>query len=232
MNMNNIAAIFQKDLKDFMQNLSLLTLPILPVVIAWFYSRTAETMNEPLPIEMLYTIIAMAFAAVMFVSIATMFAEENEKNTMRGLLQSPASIVDIIMGKVIVSLIITLVSLSVALYIVDGFATLKPIDYLSTFMFMFVLVFLGVGIGLISNSVGAVSAYTLPVMFGLVFSPMIHTFVEEGHILRTISDFLPVNAMVNLHNAFDWQSILILVGWIVGTGIFALIVIVRAKKDD
>lgn len=232
MNMNNVSAIFQKDFKDFMANMSLAILPILPIVIAWLYGQTADTAGEAMPIEMIYTVIAMAFAAVMFMSIATMFAEENEKNTLRGLLQSPASIIDIIIGKVIVSLVMTLVSLAVALILVDGYSLLKPIDYVGMFLFMLVIVFLGVAVGLIAKSVGTVSAYSLPVMFGLVFSPMINTFVEEGHILRTIADYLPVNAMVNMHHEFSWDNILILVGWIVVTAVIAIFVIIRAKKDD
>lgn len=232
MNMNNVSAIFQKDFKDFMANMSLAILPILPIVIAWLYGQTADTAGEAMPIEMIYTVIAMAFAAVMFMSIATMFAEENEKNTLRGLLQSPASIIDIIIGKVIVSLVMTLVSLAVALILVDGYSLLKPIDYVGMFLFMLVIVFLGVAVGLIAKSVGTVSAYSLPVMFGLVFSPMINTLVEEGHILRTIADYLPVNAMVNMHHEFSWDNILILVGWIVVTAVIAIFVIIRAKKDD
>lgn len=232
MNMNNVSAIFQKDFKDFMANMSLAILPILPIVIAWLYGQTADTAGEAMPIEMIYTVIAMAFAAVMFMSIATMFAEENEKNTLRGLLQSPASIIDIIIGKVIVSLVMTLVSLAVALILVDGYSLLKPIDYVGMFLFMLVIMFLGVAVGLIAKSVGTVSAYSLPVMFGLVFSPMINTLVEEGHILRTIADYLPVNAMVNMHHEFSWDNILILVGWIVVTAVIAIFVIIRAKKDD
>lgn len=185
-----------------------------------------------MPVEMIYTVIAMAFAAVMFIMIATMFAEENEKHTLRGLLQSPASIVDIIMGKVIVSLVVTLISLAVSLYIIDGFLILGWIDLLGIFLFMIMIIFLGVAVGLIAKSVATVSAYSLPVMFGLVFSPLIHTFVEEGHILRTIADFLPVNAMVNMHHEFSWEYILILLAWIAVTAVFAIIVIVRAKRDD
>lgn len=232
MNVNNISAIFQKDLKDFFANLSLLILPLLPIIIAWLYGQTAETAGEPMPVEMIYTVIAMAFAAVMFIMIATMFAEENEKHTLRGLLQSPASIVDIILGKVVVSLVVTLVSLAVSLFIIDGFQILGWIDFVGILLFMIMIIFLGVAVGLIARSVATVSAYSLPVMFGLVFSPLIHTFVEEGHILRTIADFLPVNAMVNMHHEFSWEYILILVGWILVTAAFALIVIVRAKKDD
>ncbi len=232
MNVNNISAIFQKDLKDFFANLSLLILPILPVIIAWLYGQTAETAGEAMPVEMIYTVIAMAFAAVMFIMIATMFAEENEKHTLRGLLQSPASIIDIIMGKVVVSLVVTIVSLAVSLVIIDGFQILGWIDYVGIFLFMIMIIFLGVAVGLIAKSVATVSAYSLPVMFGLVFSPLIHTFVEEGHILRTIADFLPVNAMVNMHHEFSWEYILILVAWIAVTAVFAFIVIVRAKKDD
>lgn len=232
MNMNNVNAIFQKDLKDFLANMSLLVLPILPIVIAWLYGQTAETAGEAMPIEMIYTVIAMAFAAVMFMSIATMFAEENEKHTLRGLLQSPASIIDIIMGKVVVSLVITLISLGIALFIIDAYGMLGVVDYIGMFLFMLMIIFLGVAVGLVAKSVGTVSAYSLPIMFGLVFSPMINTFVEEGHILRTIADYLPVNAMVNMHNEFSWENIIILLAWIVVTGVIAIIVIIRAKKDD
>lgn len=58
-----------------------------------------------------------------------MMAEENEKKTLRGLIQSPASLADILIGKSLVVGLFTLVSLIISLAILGKthFLAVQPI---------------------------------------------------------------------------------------------------------
>lgn len=233
MNMNNIGAIVQKDFKEFFNNWSLIVLPILPIFIAWMYQRTGAMTDEEMPIEMVYTVVAMALGGVLLVSIATMFAEENEKNTLRGLLQSPASIIDIITGKVLISLIITIVSALIGLFIIDALDVFKIVDLLGILMLVIFVASLGIAIGLLSKSVASVSAYIMPVMFFIAFSPMLDLFWNpENELIQTVIKYLPVNALIHMHHDFDVTYLVGLGIWMIVGVVIAVVVVNRAKKDE
>ena len=99
MNMTRVMAIFEKDFKEFMKNMMLFTSALIPIIMALFFTRVGGGEVE-LPPEMLAIIAGVVFSAVTFSAVMTMIAEENEKDTLRGLLQSPATIIDIILKKV------------------------------------------------------------------------------------------------------------------------------------
>ncbi|WP_271401719.1 hypothetical protein [Salinicoccus roseus] len=94
MNTGRIMAIFEKDLKEFTRNAMLFTTILLPIILAFMYSRMGGG-EEALPAMLVYLIVGVAFSAILCSGIMTMMAEENEKDTLRGLMQSPASMLDI-----------------------------------------------------------------------------------------------------------------------------------------
>lgn len=170
MNTQRIGAIFEKDLKEFRKNMMLLMMPVIPIFLAFMYSRMGE---GELPIFLLYLIVGATYSAVTTSGMMTMMAEENEKKTLRGLIQSPASLADILIGKSLVVGLFTLVSLIISLAILgnDTFLAVQPIIGLILLFLFFLL--LGIGIGLFTKSVANTSAYIMPVMFLFGFTPMI-----------------------------------------------------------
>src|SRR5699024_9542891 len=93
MNMTRVAAIFEKDFKEFMRNMMLFTSVLIPIVLAAFFGRI-DGAEGGVPNEMVIIIVGVVFTAVTFSSMMTMMAEENEKDTLRGHLQSPATTID------------------------------------------------------------------------------------------------------------------------------------------
>lgn len=118
MNTGRIMAIFEKDLKEFTRNAMLFTTILLPIILAFMYSRMGGG-EEALPAMLVYLIVGVAFSAILCSGIMTMMAEENEKNTLRGLMQSPASMLDILAGKSLVVVLMTAVSLIISFLIMD-----------------------------------------------------------------------------------------------------------------
>src|SRR5699024_3360922 len=118
MNIQRIAAIFEKDLKDFMKNSMLVFLPFLPIFMAFIFSKTGENLEETLPAFLVYVVIGVTYGGVACNFIMYSMAEEKEKNTLRGLMLSPASFIDIIVGKSLVAACITFITLFVSLFIV------------------------------------------------------------------------------------------------------------------
>src|SRR5690625_6331515 len=101
MNITRMMAIFEKDYKEFMRNMMLFTSVLIPVVLAAFFGRMGADAGT-LPNELVIIIVGVVFTSVTFSGMMTMMAEENEKDTLRGLVQSPASVLDIIAGKSLV----------------------------------------------------------------------------------------------------------------------------------
>lgn|SRR5699024_1383298 len=231
MNVQRISAIFEKDIKDFMKNMMLLMMPIIPIVLALIYGRMGG--GEELPISLIYLVVGVTFSAVTSTCMMTMMAEENEKKTLRGLILSPASFLDIIIGKSLVTGLITFISLAVSLAVIgiDPFLNIKAILGL-ILLFLFFL-FLGIGIGLFSKSIAATSAYLMPVMFLFGFTPMIAQLgFSEDSIVMTIADTFPIMQAIELHDSTSWLPLGIIAIWMVGAALFMYVCFKKTMTDD
>src|SRR5690606_39173865 len=96
-------AIFQKDFKDFSRNMAVSVVIIIPPILAAIYGRMGVD-----SIESHYMIINIAFSMVAAFVQCCLIAEEKEKNTLRGLMLSPASTGEILAGKSLLSFILTI----------------------------------------------------------------------------------------------------------------------------
>ncbi|PAV28599.1 hypothetical protein CIL05_14980 [Virgibacillus profundi] len=230
MNIQRISAIFEKDIKDFMKNMMLLTMPLIPVALALMYTRMGD---GEFPLSLLYFIVGVTFSAVTSAIMMTMMAEENEKKTLRGLIQSPASFLDIIIGKSLVTGLITLVSLVVSLMIIgiDPFLNFRVIMGLILLFLFFLL--LGIGIGLFSKSIAATSVYLMPVMFLFGFTPMIGQLgFPEDSIVMAIFDIFPVMQAIEIHETSSWLPLGIIAVWVIGAALFAYVCFKKTTTDD
>ncbi|WP_164216938.1 ABC transporter permease [Virgibacillus sp. YIM 98842] len=232
MHIQRITAIFEKDLKDFMKNMMLLTLPLIPVVLALLYTRMGEG-NEAFPVFLLYIIVGTTYSAVTSSSMMTMMAEENEKKTLRGLIQSPATMMDVIIGKSLVTGLITFIALAVSLVIVDiePFLNFRVILGLILLFLFFLL--LGIGIGLFTKSIAATSVYLMPVMFLFGFTPMFEMLgLNEDSIALKVADALPIMQAIEIHHTTSWIPLGIIAVWVVGAALSMYVCFKKTMTDE
>ncbi|MFD1361837.1 ABC transporter permease [Lentibacillus salinarum] len=230
MNVQRISAIFEKDIKDFMKNMMLLTMPLTPVILALIYDQMGI---EEFPLTLLYLIVGVTFSAVTSTCMMMMIAEENEKKTLRGLILSPASFIDIIIGKSLVTGLITLAALVVSLMIlgIDPFLNTRAIIGL-ILQFLFFLL-LGIGIGLFSKSIASTYVYMMPVMFLFGFTPMIGQLgFSEDSIVMTIFDTFPVMQAIEAHENSSWLPLGIITIWVAAAALFMFICFKKTMTDD
>nr|WP_289038502.1 ABC transporter permease [uncultured Allobacillus sp.] len=230
MNTQRIGAIFEKDLKEFRKNMMLLMMPVIPIFLAFMYSRMGE---GELPIFLLYLIVGATYSAVTTSGMMTMMAEENEKKTLRGLIQSPASLADILIGKSLVVGLFTLISLIISLAILgnNAFLAFQPIIGLILLFLFFLL--LGIGIGLFTKSVANTSAYIMPVMFLFGFTPMIEFLnLGEDSIFIKIADYFPIIQMIDMHETNSWTAIGIVTVWVIAAAIFTFVCLKKVSTDN
>lgn len=231
MNMQRIMAIFEKDLKDFLKNTMLIFMPIIPIFLALLYSRMGG--DEEIPLFIVYLVIGTAFASLPAGCMMMMMAEENEKKTLRGLIMSPATFGDIIIGKSLVTFLFTIVTLVISLLLVgiEPFMSIRAIIGLIV-LFLFFL-FLGIGIGLFVKTVGMTTPYLMPIMFIFGFTPMIAFFgLSENSLTIKIAGKFPIPQLITMHDTNSWFPIGIVAIWTVGAALFAYICFIKTKSDD
>ncbi|ULG74512.1 ABC transporter permease [Macrococcus brunensis] len=233
MNMNRIMAIAEKDFKEFMRNAMLLTMPLIPILLAAFYTRLPfdEMPGGKMMIAVL--VVGMALGMVITSSMMTMLAEENEKHTLRGLINSPASMLDILLGKSLVVTIMTFISILIALIIlqINIFTNFyMVIGFFELYLFFLLL---GIGVGLMVKSVSETSLYLFPILVIFVMSPLVSSMgFDQKNIFIKIVDYLPVKQYMNLAENSEWMPILILFIWVLVAFLFVSFLFRKASLDQ
>ncbi|MDL4839907.1 ABC transporter permease [Aquibacillus rhizosphaerae] len=231
MNAQRISAIFEKDIKDFMKNMMLLMMPVIPIILALLYKQLGG--EEGLPIPMLYLIVGVTFSSVTASCMMTMMAEENEKKTLRGLMLSPASFLDIIIGKSLVVGLMSFIALTISLVIVGIKPFLNVQAIIGLILLFLFFLFLGIGIGLFTKSIASTSAYLMPVMFLFGFTPMIDFLgLGEDSTAIMIADVFPLMQLIDMHDTNSWIPIGIVAIWALGAALFTYICFKKVRTDD
>ncbi|WBW96446.1 ABC transporter permease [Oceanirhabdus sp. W0125-5] len=225
-------AIFIKELQDFRSNINYLVICLLPMFLAFIYKMIFS--NTLLKYSLVFTTI-MSVSMIGIIFSAGTFSEEKEKHTLRVLMLSPLSELEIFLGKTLLTYILILLSSFGNLLI------LNPSD-LNILMFIIVVslagygsILFGITIGMLAPSEKASSVLSLPIVF-LYLIPIF--FIESGNVLiKKITSVLPHHNIISIlmpemlsNNANSiFLSILYLVLWIV-FGLILFIVIYRKKK--
>src|SRR5699024_1459975 len=146
MNIQRIMAIFEKDIKDFMKNMMIAFMPVVPIIIAFLYSQMGVE-GEEIPLFIIYLVVGVTLTTVLSGCMMMMMADEKEKKSLRGLTLSPASFGDIIIGKSLVAVLLTVITLVISLALV-GFEPLLNVRAFIGLVLMFpFFLLIGIGIG-------------------------------------------------------------------------------------
>ncbi|TMW70866.1 ABC transporter permease [Alteribacter natronophilus] len=183
--MQRMYAIFVKDLKELSKNTFVLTTIIMPVVLALFFGR-----GDAVPLEVHFLVFNTAFAAVAAYIQSVAIAEEKEKNTLRGLMMSPATTVEILTGKSIVSMGMTVLTIVLCIRLL-GFETANWL-LVGAGMAVSLVLFTAIGtlIGLLTRTLMEASVVITPFIFilgmGTIFAEML-----QGNVILTVAEYLP-----------------------------------------
>lgn len=231
MSKERIQAIFEKDIKDFMKNSMLIFQPIVPIFLALFYSQLGFNEDNEQVLQ-IFVIIGLTLSSVTSGCIMTLMAEEKEKNTLRGLLLSPASFLDLIVGKSLVTAIFTFISLLISLIII-GITPLLNVQMLFGIILLFLFfLFLGISSGLFAKSVGVTIAYITPIMILFGLTPMILFLgLSENSLTMKIAYYFPVSQLLDMHDTHSWKAIFVVSVWMVLAGILTFFIFRRVQHD-
>lgn len=227
-------AIFQKDLKDFSKNMYIGSILVLPIILAAIYGRMEDnTMDSH------YMVINLTFAAVTAFIQCALIAEEKEKNTLRGLMLSPASLPEILGGKSLVTLLITLITIVICAWL-TGYepANILPVA-IAIILSSFFYIALGTLFGLLTKSVMEASVVMLPVLFIFGFGSMLQMMIDKYPILAFV-DYMPNTQLIEMAEkaqagsglAEVWIHIGAIAIWFAATAIITAVVFKKRELDE
>lgn len=231
---NRIQAIFVKDFKDLMKNLFISSSMILPIVMAFMYSRMPD-----ITIDLIYLIINLSFVFVAFLIQCSMIAEEKEKNTLRGLMLSPASTAEILTGKSALSFMMTSITLIASFFIMNYVPGNSFIIAISIAISILFYIILGTLFGLLTNSIMEASVISLPVMFVFGLTNLVEGLAEKYNVSFLI-DYLPNMQMIEIARLDETGTtfatilphLLIIIAWLIVTSIVTMIVFKKKEMNE
>ncbi|WP_026908693.1 ABC transporter permease [Paucisalibacillus globulus] len=230
-----INAIFQKDTKDLWKNYFVSSIIVLPILMALLYSYTTE---EP-SIDLHYMIINLALASVTAFIQCAVIAEEKEKHTLRGLMLSPASIPEILIGKSLVTLFLTVITLLVCAFI-TGYQPAN-IALVAVALFISMVFYMGIGmiLGLLSRTIIEASFIVMPVIFIFGFGSMLMGLIDRYPVLSFV-EYLPNIQLlefayqVELGAGFGelWSYLAVILAWAIVAVILSGVVYKKRELDE
>ena len=230
LSIKRVNAIFQKDFKDFSRNLAVSMVIFLPLFMAAVYSRMGvDTLNAH------YMIFNMTFALIATYVQCCLIAEEKEKNTLRGLMLSPASTGEILGGKSLLSFVLTMIILLASALLAEYKPANIGIIALALVVSSFFYIGVGTLLGLWARSVMESSLIVLPVLGIFSFGSFALPFAEKYPILEVLNYFpnsqlieIAVKVEEGLGFGAVWSHFAIIIVWILA--IAALTVVVYRKR--
>ncbi|MCM3636306.1 ABC transporter permease [Sporosarcina luteola] len=228
-----VNAILQKDFKDFSRNLAVSSVIFVPIISGAFYGRMGVD-----SIDTHFMLVNMTFGMVAAFVQCCLIAEEKEKNTLRGLMLSPASTADILGGKSLLTFTMTMVVVFFTIYLAEykpaNFVIIAAAIVLSSFFY----IALGTLLGLYSKSVLEASVIVMPVIIVFSLGSFITLVVEKYPILQ-VATYLPNIQLVELATKVEagagFGDVLvefaIILGWVIASLILT-VVIYRKRMVD
>lgn len=195
--MTRIQAIFMKDYKEFSRNYAVSLMVFLPLILAFLYGKTETT-----AISVYFLPINLTFSMVTTYIQCTLIAEEKEKNTLRSLMLSPASLGDILIGKSLFVFIITIIIVALSIFLV-GY---KPANLfiLAIALVLSTVFYIAVGTlcGLFAKSIMESTIIVLPTVFIFSLGPFALLLSSAYPILK-IAEWLPSTQLLLLAEALE-----------------------------
>lgn len=195
--MTRIQAIFMKDFKEFSRNYAVSIMALVPLILAFAYNKMGAS-----NLQALMLLINMAFSLVTAYVQCCLIAEEKEKNTLRSLMLSPASLGDIIIGKSSFVFVLSSAVIALTIYIL-GFEPANLL-LLSITLLLSALFYTAIGTfcGLFTKTIMEASIIILPVGFILIGGSIAFSMSEAYPILK-IAEWLPSTQLILLAEALE-----------------------------
>lgn len=219
MNYSRIQAIFVKDYKEFSRNYAISIMVLFPLILAFLYNKTGSN-----NMQVYFLPINLTFSAVTTFIQTSLIAEEKEKNTLRSLMLSPASLFEILIGKSLLVFFISVVIILLSIFLVGYHPSNLIILGFALFISLIFYIGLGTLCGLFTKTILEASVAILPIMFIFSFAQFALDFSDKYPFLQVVEwlpsaqifilaqsiekDFTIMNVVTPLLSIFVWTFVI------------------------
>ena len=141
----------------------------------------------------------MSFLFVAGFVQSMLIAEEKEKHTLRVLMLSPASSVEVLIGKSLLTAGLTMVICVANLFILDQLNINLPLVGLIFLCGTILFIAIGTMIGLLASTVPQTSLIGMPILMTMYLAVQFEAFVENTRI-KTMIGYLPTSHITKAMN--------------------------------
>lgn len=187
-----IQAIFLKDYKEFSRNYSISIILVFPIFFALLYRS-----DDPSQTFMTAFVLNFSFAMLTSFVQACLIAEEKEKNTLRSLMMTPASIFDVLLGKSALVFALSAAVLAVTVYILGYNPDNLIVFIIAVALSIILYTALGTICGLFSKSVMEASLAVFPILI-LFTASQFGVMFEDRFSFLAILEYFPSAQLANL----------------------------------
>lgn len=177
LSIRRIQAIFMKDYKEFTRNYAISIMLLAPIIFAAMFEK-----------ELIIVVLNLTFGMLTAFVQATLIAEEKERNTLRSLTLTPASPLDILIGKSSLVFVMTAFIIAVVAFVMD-FVPDAPMT-IALILMTILFIALGTICGLYAKSVMEATLTVLPVLFIFSLGSMLSSFADRFSFFK-VADYLP-----------------------------------------
>lgn len=220
LSIKRMQAIFVKDYKEFSRNYAISIMLLAPIIFAAMFEK-----------ELIIVVLNLTFGMLTAFVQATLIAEEKERNTLRSLTLTPASPLDILIGKSSLVFVMTAFIIAVVAFVMD-FVPDTPMIVALILMTIFFIA-LGTICGLYTKSVMEATLTVLPVLFIFSFGSMLSSFADRYPFLA-VADYLPSTQLMLLYYGENSAaSVLVnIIIWTIAACVVAYILYMKRLKDE
>ncbi|WP_410770195.1 ABC transporter permease [Fontibacillus sp. BL9] len=232
-------AIFVKDYKEFSRNYAISIMLIIPIVLALLIRGVDSSLPLASVAGTFATVLNLSFVLLTCFAQACLIAEEKERNTLRSLMLTPATTLDVLIGKSSLVFIMSAVVLAISTYIF-GY---KPANIwtFTAAVILSIILYIAAGTicGLFSRTLLDASLSIIPVAFIFTGAPW-GVFLADDYPIFKVLDYVPSSQLVHLLRISDagfttgdvLKPLFIILAWTVGLTMVSVVLYQRRLKDE
>jgi len=200
--LRGLKAIFKKQIKDIMKNMSVLIQFIIFPVVAFAMTELVVDDNFNMPRTIFVTMMASVFVGMALITVsAGIIAEDREKKSLRFLIMAGVKPSAYLLG---IGGVILLVSLlpTLAFGLIGRFSREEFVLFVAVMVSTIgASILLGLTVGIFANNQQAAMGLAMPIAVVLGFGPMISSF--NGQVAQIFSPFYTQQLNVVVDNFYS-----------------------------
>lgn len=227
-------AIFVKDYKEFSRNYTIPISMFFPIILALLLRGAGPSLPEAFGM-----VLNTSFVLLTCLVQVTLIAEEKERNTLRSLMMTPATTMDVLIGKSTLVFVMSAVALAIATFIF-GYEPASIWAFVAAIILSIILyTAVGTICGLFCKTLVEASLSIIPVSIVFASPPILPLLLGDFPIFKVL-EYTPSIQLVHLLGVSSTgfttgdllKPLLIILAWTVVLSIVSVVLYKRRLKDE